>query len=123
MSFPNPSDVMAVGYVVVNENHPEGRIVCNEDCVVYRDRVDAERDASRLRRRYRNPDIRVYEITSPGVVYVLSEEDVFEIGRQNRIGKRRLRERMDEIQKGIESGFYDWSNVVETAIDLAMDDR
>ena len=96
--------------------------MCNTESVVYRDRLQAEREARHLRHKYHSPDIRVYELTSPGVLYVLSEEDVFEVGRQKRIGKRKLRDKMDTIRKGIENGFYDWYDVVETAVDAALNE-
>lgn len=115
---------MAIGYVIVNDEHLGGPIVCDEESVVYLDRLTAEREARQLRREHGNPGIKVYELASPGIVYVLSEEDVFDVAKEKRIGKKKVREKMGQIQKGIEDGFaYNWHEVVEGAIREAIENE
>lgn len=110
-------------YIVLDERDPLAPVLYNRDSPIYSDRGAAENDTRRLRRRERSRDIQVYELAGPGILYVLSEEDVFQVARDNRISKKKISERMDRITKGIENGFHDWYDIVETAIHLALDDR
>lgn len=114
---------MPPNYVIVDQRDPLAPTLCSPDSPIYTDRHVVERDARRLRRMGHTPDIRAYELISPGTLYIISEEDVFQVARDRRMSKKKVSERMDRIRKGIEGGFHDWYDVVETAIDLAMDDR
>lgn len=112
---------MAIGYVIVNDEHLARPIVCDEESIVYRDRLTAEKEARALRREHKNNGIHVYELAEPGILYSLSEEDVYEIAKQKRIGKKKVAKRMDRIQKGIEDGLSNWYEIVEDAIDSAIE--
>jgi hypothetical protein len=110
---------VAIGYVILNEDS-EARSILGDGNPVYRDRIIAEKEACHLRQKYHSKNINVYELTDPGIVYSINEEDIYEIARQNRIGKKRVQQRMEKIQKEIEDGFYNWGEIVGYAINKTL---
>ncbi|MFQ5763103.1 MAG: hypothetical protein ACE5PO_08720 [Candidatus Bathyarchaeia archaeon] len=107
--------LMNHGYVIVNDDHIGGRVVCDEECRVYQTIEDAEQEASSFRQRYGN-QARVYELQAPETLYRLSTDDVYLMAREMGIPESRVTPRMYQIQKGIEWGFEDWHHVVREAI-------
>ena len=58
---------------------------------------------------------------SPGTVYRLCEEDVFVIAKQKGLGEKEVTEKMRDIRRGIEYTLHNWVEVVEAAIEIAME--